>query len=191
MVSVNEEAPWHERQEVIIQGHRIFRHKIVRINYTSYDIRQSQDSVNPRTQADIMIPAPDLDPDTGESPSGHPFIYARILGVFHADVTHNIVGQRPKSHVMEFLWVRWYRLDRTFKGGFATRRLHRLELVPEDDPLAFGFLDPDDIIRAAHLIPAFFHGTIHESSKQMPSETLWKYYYINLYVHSRRVTFCV
>lgn len=171
---------WSEQREAVIENERIFRHKVFRVNYTSYDIRRCQDTMNPRTQANIMLPAPDLDPKTGLSPSGHPFMYARILGVFHADVIHNSVGaffQRPQA--MEFLWVRWYRLDSKFLGGFKKRRLHRLELIPADDPSAFGFVDPDDVIRGTHLIPAFAHGHSTESTPQM---VLWKYYYVNLYV---------
>lgn len=52
-----------------------------------------------------MLPAPDLDPETGISATGHPFVYACILGVFHADVLHNIPGLRCRPQSMEFLWV--------------------------------------------------------------------------------------
>lgn len=183
LATENEDYPPAERRSVIIQHNRIFRHKVLRINYTSYDIRRGQDSVNPRTRANVMIPAFDLDPDTGESPSGHPYLYARILGVFHADVTLNehLERRRVTTHTLEFLWVRWYRIDPTFKGGFAARRLHRIQFIPEEDPDAFGFLDPDDIIRAVHIIPAFEHGTIEETSGYL--DEVWKYYYVNLYVY--------
>lgn len=176
------ELSWQDRQEVQFQANRIFRHKVLRVNYTSYDLRRSQDSMNPRTQPDVMLPALDFDPDTGISPSGHPFAYARILGVFHADIIHSVFGLRPKAHSMEFLWVRWYRLDKTFTGGLARRRLHRMELVPETDPSAFGFIDPDDVIRGVHLIPAFAHGSIPSTSSYPSNATLWKFYYVNMYV---------
>ncbi|KAJ3476935.1 hypothetical protein NLI96_g10809 [Meripilus lineatus] len=105
-----------------------------------------------------MLPAVDLDLSTGTSPSGHPFTYAHILGVFHAEVLYNKVGQRPSMHIMEFLWVRRYQLDKGYKGGFKSRRLHQMSLVPETEESAFGFIDPDDVIRGVHLIPAFAHG---------------------------------
>lgn len=179
-VTTPTEFSWHERHEVVFQANRIFRHKVLRINYTSYDLRRCQDSVNPRTQANIMLPAVDLDPSTGTSASGHPFTYARILGVFHAEVLHNKVGQRLSMHIMEFLWVRRYQLDRTHKGGFKSRRLYRVSLIPETDKSAFGFVDPDDVIRGVHLIPAFAHGTSDESSAYMSKTVLWKSYYVNL-----------
>lgn len=142
--------------------------------------------MNPRTQANVMVPAFNLDTETGESASGHPFVYARILGVFHTEIFHSTIGHRPVPHTLEFLWVRWYRIDRTYRAGFKARRLHRIELVPEDDPNAFGFLDPDDVIRGVHLIPAFAQGTIEETSEYPGDEHLWKFYYVNLCVHSYR-----
>lgn len=181
--TTDEEFPWHERQEIEFQSDRIFRHKVFRVNYTSYDIRRCQDSMNPRTQANIMTPAADLDPDTGLSPTGHPFAYARVLGLYHADIIHSVVGRRPSVHTMEFLWVRWYKIDTRHRAGFASRRLHRVELVSEDDPSAFGFVDPDDVIRGVHLIPAFAHGTIDGNSDYLASASghlLWKYYYVNM-----------
>ena len=36
-----------ERAKVIIHGDRIYRHKVLRINYTTYDLRREQDSLNP------------------------------------------------------------------------------------------------------------------------------------------------
>ncbi len=99
----SEEFPWHEREEIQFHTDRIFRHKVLRVNYTSYDIRRCQDSMNLRTQANIIVPAPDLDPNTGISPLGHPFAYAHILGVYHANIIYNVVGQRLSNHTMKFL----------------------------------------------------------------------------------------
>lgn len=68
---------------------------------------------------------------------------------------------------MDFLWVRWFRLDETHHGGFEAKRLHRLEFTStnDDDHYAFGFLDPNCVMRASHLIPAFAHG---RSSEPLP-----------------------
>lgn len=127
-----------------------------------------------------MIPALDLDPATGKSPSGHPFMYARILGIFHAEIFHSTVEHWPIPHTLEFLWVHWYRMSPSYRSGFKARRLHRVELIPENDPAAFGFLDPDDVIRGVHLIPTFSQGTIEQMSAYPADEKLWKYYYVNL-----------
>ena len=136
--------------------------------------------MNPRTHSDIMLPAFDLDPVTGQSSSGHPYGYARILGVFHVTVSHRLPGHYPTVHTMEVLLVRWYRLVTSYRAGFNARRLYRLEFLSETlaDPDAFGFLNPDDVIRGAHLIPAYAHGRITDESLYY-SDT-WRYYYVNL-----------
>jgi hypothetical protein len=90
--------------------------------------------------------------------SSHPFEYARIIGIFHVDAIDNKggVGDGPKTY--DILWVRWYHCDTSYRAGFKRKRLHRVEFIPSDDPNAFGFLDPNEVVRAAHLIPAFHHG---------------------------------
>ena len=165
---------------MLIVNDRIYRHKVLRVNYTSYDVRRGQDSMNPRTHADIMMLAPE---DTAED---HPFTYARILGVFHCDVIHNINSPHPPVAVpLSFIWVRRFRLDRSFKGGFKRKRLHRIEFLPDSDPNAYGFVDPDEVIRASHLIPAFAHGptdaveytTLARKGDEFDD---WRYHYVNL-----------
>jgi len=150
----------------------------MRVNYTSYDVRQGQDSINSRNHADIMTLSR-RDPD-------HPFEYGRVIGVFHVDVIHNKEGASKAPVSKEVLWVRWFRRDHTFAAGFKKKRLHRLEFYPSDDPLAFGFLDPDEVIRAAHLIPAFRYGGTEEL---LAGESLgrgedeiddWRYVFVNM-----------
>jgi hypothetical protein len=111
--------------------------------------------MNPRTRADIMTLAPEDD-------TSHPFSYFRILGVFHVDVVHNIPDATKVPTSIEVLWVRRLCRDTTYRAGFKAKRLHRLQFVPGDDPTAFSFLNPDEVIRGVHLIPAFAHGRTHE-----------------------------
>jgi hypothetical protein len=129
-----------------------------------------------------------LAPDDGvDNPDQHPFTYARVIGVFHVDVVHNVPGASTVPQSIPFLWVRRFRLDRRFKGGFKRKRLHRIEFLPDSDPAAFGFVNPDEVIRGAHLIPAFAHGP----TERVPYTSLarrkdefddWAYHYVNLYV---------
>jgi len=72
---------------------------------------------------------------------------------------------------MEFLWVRWFEYDYGWKAGLKRRRLHRVRFVPQGEAHAYGFLDPDDVIRGAHLIPAFAHGQTNSEHK---------YFYVNM-----------
>ena len=59
---------------------------------------------------------------------------------------------------MNFLWVRLLDYDEESPGGWDDCRLDRVGFVPDTDPDAFGFLDPLDVIRGCHLIPAFIEG---------------------------------
>ncbi|KAJ7222643.1 hypothetical protein GGX14DRAFT_352730 [Mycena pura] len=177
-----------QRYKLRFENSRFYRHKILRINYTTYDVRRGQDCLNPRTHSDVMH----LSPDEEDSSESHPFAYAQIIGIFHANVVNTAIGANPKAQPMEFLWVRCYRLDPTWRGGFKKKRLFRLEFLPETDPNAFGFLNPDEVIRGAHVVPAFAYGrTEHlleaNSIGRLPREGLsdsedWRYYYVNFFV---------
>lgn len=173
-----------ELNTVCFKHNRLYRHKVVRINYTTYDVRRAQDSLNPRTHADFMVLSHETEDADGKS---FPYWFGRIVGIFHADILHT--GPHSKSSEpqrMEFLWVRWFGRDTTHKSGFKARRLHRVGFVPADDPEAFGFLDPQEIIRAAHLIPAFHFGRTGEllgpSIVRQPQEKDedWQFFYVNM-----------
>jgi hypothetical protein len=57
----------------------------MRINYTTYDVRRSQDIINTTTSRhDVMVLA-----DPGDhTAASHPFRYARVLGVYHVNVIY-------------------------------------------------------------------------------------------------------
>jgi hypothetical protein len=92
----------------------------------------------------------------------------------------------------EIVWVRWFDLDTRRKGGWKEKRLHRLQFFPSGHPSAFGFLDPKDIIRAVHLIPAFAQGITEdllphsplarqlEEGPDLDESDDWAYYYVNM-----------
>ncbi|KAI0070977.1 hypothetical protein K474DRAFT_1607701, partial [Panus rudis PR-1116 ss-1] len=172
--------------EIIIVGDRIYSHATMRVNYTTYDMQRSYDSLSVKQHANVMTLSLDHDANTGITPSGHPFMYRRILGIYHVEVRYNKPGQPPTSHQMEFLWVRNYHRDTTFKAGLQHRRFHRISFVPDSDSDAFTFLDLDEVIRAVHLIPAFSH---RRTSDWCQGPTIartggddWKYFYVNLYI---------
>ena len=92
----------HDRQQLVFVGERIYKHQVLRINYTTYDCRRSQDTINPRTRSDIMVLSHDDDRDSGVE-HFEPYWYARVIGIFHAMV--QLVGpQGPsKPQRMNFL----------------------------------------------------------------------------------------
>lgn len=60
-----------------------------------------------------------------------------------------------KKHQLEVLYVRWLAPLADHKSGMNHARLPKVAFVEETDRDAFGFLDPGQVIRSAHLIPAF------------------------------------
>jgi hypothetical protein len=119
----------------------------------------------------------------------HPYWYGRIIGIFHVQVRH--IGPYSKSteiQRVDFLWVRWFGRDVDYRAGWKRRRLHRLGFLGGDDEGAFGFLDPNEIIRGAHLIPAFAWGRtsmiLGPSIARQDSENNedWYHYYVNMFV---------
>ncbi|KAF7293657.1 hypothetical protein MIND_01145600 [Mycena indigotica] len=60
-----------------------------------------------------------------------------------------------------------------------------------EDPDAFGFLDPQDVIRGSHLIPAFVHRETQEylpksvARRQSRGDQDWRFYYANMVVEAQ------
>ena len=60
---------------------------------------------------------------------------------------------------VDFLHVRWFGQVKGDKHGDKHMRLEQLTFIPdESDIQVFGFISPRDVIRRAHLIPAFDMG---------------------------------
>ena len=162
---------------VIFKGNRIYRHNILRINYTTYDMRRETDVINPRTQhCDILLLARDG--------SNHQFCYARVLAIFHANIIYTGSGSKDFLPCrIEFLWVRWLELvDASAAWGACL--LDKVRFVPMNQAdSAFGFVDPGDVLRSCHLVPAFATGKLHTDgmvfSRNARDSEGWKQYYAN------------
>jgi len=116
--------------------------------------------------------------------SNHPFKYARVLGVYHVNVVYVGPGMRDYQPIrMEFLWVRWYQNEEEIHNGWDTQKLDCIQFPPLTDDDAFGFIDPSDILRSSHVIPAFAKGRLHVDGKGLSScakdATDWVAYYVN------------
>lgn len=121
-------------------------------------------------------------------PNAHRFWYARVLGVFHAQVVHcGPAAINRSTQRVEFLWVRWFGIDVDHRYGLKAARLPKVGFVPDTDPLAFGFLDPSLVVRGTHLIPAFFDGrtpslltALPTAGRPLAETDDWTAYYVNM-----------
>ncbi|KAG6914252.1 hypothetical protein DXG01_001450 [Tephrocybe rancida] len=159
--SVDLQSPQAER--VYYKGDALYRHNILRINYTSYDIRRLQDVLNPRTDhRDVMLLR------RYRVSTKHQYRYARVLGIYHVNAIYNGPTRRDVNvNRLDFVWVRWFELidghdvpaEQTWSNHLAC--LSQLQFLPISDRHAFGFLDPKEILRACHIVPRFRSGPRH------------------------------
>lgn len=170
--------------QVLFKSGRIYEHKIIRINYTMYDVRRGQDTFNPNSDhRDIMVLARGSI-EGSETP--HHFRYARIIGIFHANVQY--VGPGAKDYNtrrLDFLHIRWFELVPS-DPQLGELALDMLRFVPMSNRDAFGFLDPAEVLRGCHIIPAFAKGRLHPDSNTSSSYMVkdsddWRNYYVNRY----------
>lgn len=155
MYTEAEEFTPEQLDGVQILDEHLYSHKMLRINYTTYDMRREQDCIAPRRHADVMVPAPEFD-DTR-------FWYTRVIGIFHVNTRYVGSAATPldrRWRRMDLLWVHWFTRDTSIPSGFQHRRQPCLQFVnannPDNDP--FGLINPDDVIRAAYIMPAFDTG---------------------------------
>ncbi|KAF9234634.1 hypothetical protein BU15DRAFT_16883, partial [Melanogaster broomeanus] len=168
--------------QIVFKNDRIYRHNILRINYTTYNICRAQDVVHPNTEHhNVMLLAADF-----KGTSQHPFCYARVLGIYHANVIYIGPGSRDyQARRLDFLWVRWYKVV-DMPSGWCHQALDALQFAPMMGEDAFGFIDPADVLRGCHLIPAFDKGKLHPDGVAMSHYARdandWKLYYVNRFV---------
>jgi hypothetical protein len=160
---------------ILFKADRIYSHKIVRFYYTTYDVRRAEDVINPNTpHQNVMLLADEKDP------SAHPFLYARVLGIFHVNVVYvgpGMINNTPTR--FDFLWVRWY--ERVPPEGQF--HLDVLSFPPVARSASLGFVDPADVLRACHVVPIEFkEGFRHKDrmglSKFCKDGEDWKQYFV-------------
>jgi hypothetical protein len=126
--------------------------------------------------------------------SPHPFLYARVLEIYHVNVVYTgpgMVSYEPMK--FDFLWVRWFNisLDAIYSvkrlSGQASRQAHLdcLTFPPMATDDAFGFVDPELVLRGCHFLPMFLQGKRLKDgvglSKLARDNQDWKYYFVNWY----------
>lgn len=171
---------------VLLKHDRIYQHNLIRTNYTTYDVRRAQDVVNASTtHNNIMVLADHADESDSFSDRSHPFLYARLLGIYHANVIYVGPGMLDyQPHRIEFLWVRWYRnVGVEHATGWDSRKLDCVQILPVSTGHAFDFIDPSDVLRNAHIVPAFSKGKCYRDGKGLSllaqDSSDWTEYFVN------------
>ena len=101
------------------------------------------------------------------SESVYAFLYTCVLGIFHVNVIYT--GQGAKDYLpmhMEFLWVCWFEVV-DVPASWEHTALDRLRFLPMSQDDAYGFVDPTNVIRSCHLIPAFSNGRMHPNGSSV------------------------
>ena len=175
-----------EAQQALITfvKNKIYQHKVLHVNYMTYDLWREQDSLNPHMHANIMVLSQE------DNPSAHPYWYACIIGIYHTLICHE---SSPDPILIDFLWIHWYDLDLDQLSHFGWKfcRLPKVGFVPNSPDagsLAFGFLDPAWVVWGVHFIPCFSEGSTSDLLK--PSLTWlphegdldWRCYYVDMYI---------
>jgi len=182
-----------ERDSVLVKNDRMYNHRMIRFNYTTYDVRRSQDVINPGTlHRDIMLLA---DPSGMDAQSCHRFLYARVLGIYHVNVVYTGKGMLDySSRRLDFLWVWWFQ-HVGMTAGWQKLTLDSVRFPPMASEAAFGFVDPSDVLRGCHIIPTFAKGKVHTDgvglSRCAGDSKDWCEYYIGRYVTPMLVPFPV
>ncbi|KAF7293647.1 hypothetical protein MIND_01144600 [Mycena indigotica] len=123
---------------VVIEKDLLYTHATMKVNYMTYDVRRDQDMINTRTRRFFLVHAQDL-------VDSHRYWYGEIIGIFHAYV---LLADLPgKAKRVEFLWVRWFQRDMTHRCGMKAKHFPRIRYMPHESVDAFGFLNPQDVVR--------------------------------------------
>lgn len=104
------------QDSVLIKDNRVFNHKLARFYHTTYDVRQSEDIINPRTSHCNIMLLSDSDSNQAKSSAGaeeHPFLYGRVIGIYHVNIIYIGPGMKGYEPIhFDFLHVRWFQLDK-------------------------------------------------------------------------------
>ena len=182
-LGLNEHTKQLALNSIIIKDNRMYIHKLARFYNTTYDVRRSEDVINPKTShCDIMLLS---DPQARNDLPTHPFLYARVLGIYHVNVVYSGPGMLNYEVMrFDFLWVRWFQVSTNpANAGWEASRLDRVSFPPMAQTDAFDFVNPEHVLRSCYLSPVFSEGKRHQDgrglSKIAKDGQEWKGYYVN------------
>lgn len=135
--------------------------------------------------------------DLGQPQTRPRYVYGRLLGIFHANVMYGGPGVSDlRKRRFDFLWVRWFAADAGRAIPWSEKKQDVLSFPPIGLQGSCSFLDPMSVLRAAHIIPCFASGPVHDEvdqqlgdkrrGEQRPlfsrcagNRSDWKAYYVN------------
>ncbi|KIR51586.1 hypothetical protein I315_05809 [Cryptococcus gattii Ru294] len=164
-----------QRDMISIVDDKIFWHNTLRLFHTKYNMERTYDVINPNLKPiDVMLQGPVDD--------NQPFLFARVMRIFHIDVYKKrkaglVTMDDVEKHCLPVIWVRWYETDGDWRNPLDANHMCQLKWMESLD--AYGFIDPSCILQACHLIPCFKNGT-HQSSDGLQS---WKSFYLSAFVN--------
>ena len=176
------------RDFVLLNKDLIYHHKIICFHFTTYDVQRGTEIINPGTShCNIMLLADKVDSVTNSS-NLHRFLYARVLGAYHANVIYTGPGMHDyEARRFDFLWVRWFEVMNPASSGWESSKLDSVRFPPLCEEASLGFVDPKDILYGCHLIPAFAKGRCHSNrvgvSRCAKDGNDYTLYYISWYVN--------
>jgi len=166
----------------------MYHHKLIRFHFTTYDIQCGTDIVNPGTsRCNVMLLADDAEGSVISS-NLHHFLYARVLGAYHVNVIYTGPGMRDfEARRFDFLWVRWLDVVNPGSSGWNTTKLDSVYFPPMNENYSFGFVDPKDVLRGCHILPAFAKGKRQEDgigiSRCAKDGKDYNQYFVGRWVH--------
>ncbi len=151
---MHEDYSDEDRNSVHFVGQKIYSVRTCRLFYTTYDLQRNSDTINPRTHPDIMLRSPETEE------GAEAYWYARVIGVYHANVwvERTDIPDARRVRRMDFLWVHWFGKEPEYIAGSRRACLPKVGFVESTDEFAFSFVDPANVIRGCHLVPAFHEG---------------------------------
>ena len=173
------------RDFVFLKKDLVYHHKLIRFHFTTYDVRRGTDIINPGTsRCNVML----LADSATDSSNLHHFLYARVLGAYHANVIYTGPGMcdyEPRR--FDFLWVRWFEIVNPASSGWEASKLDLVRFPPLCEETSLGFVDPKDVLRGCHIIPAFAKGRRHQNgvgvSRCAKDGNDYKLYYVGRYIN--------
>ena len=81
--------------------------------------------------------------------------FARAIKIGHVMAK---LGEAEHYQRVDFIWARWLWVNNHFGSGWSYKRLPQVSFTPGHGDCSFVFINPQDVVRAVHLIPAFGKG---------------------------------